>query len=94
MGTTEQIIALYLGTAAVCVPLFIALFRLFKSLVDKDCPLDNCKHCGRETYKGECPVKHEPDNSLKIAYTTPDLRPDFNEWMATYNHPLLKYLGK
>ena len=89
-----EIIALYLGTFAVCIPLFISLFRLFKSLVDKECPLDNCKHCGRETYKGVCLAKCQPDSRLKANCTTPDIRPDFNEWMEHYNHPLLKHLGK
>lgn len=89
-----EIIALYFGAGAVFITMAIALFKYMKSLVDKDCPLDNCPHCGCETYKGECFGRCNSDSSLKIHHLTPDIRPDMNEWLAQYNHPLVKYYGQ
>lgn len=82
---TTQLIALYLGAGAAMIGIAIALFKYMKELVDKECPLDNCEHCGCETYNGECPGRCQPDSNLRIDHSVHVKRIPMWKWMRLYN---------
>lgn len=81
---TEQIIAFYFGAGAVTIGIFYALFKYMQSLVDKDCPLDNCPECGEITYQGTCDNGCH-NSGKRIDHSVQVKRMPMDKWMMLYN---------